>query len=74
MEGVIDDFFAFMIAGMETTAITMSILIWLLLKNPDVFQKVITEVKFPKPVLLYLFTGFCMYVYTLRTSFYCLSQ
>ena len=45
MESVIDDFFTFMIAGVETSAITLSTLIWLLIKNPDVFQKVKNEVK-----------------------------
>jgi cytochrome P450 len=45
MEDIIDDFFVFMVAGMETTAITMSILIWLLLKHPDISQKVVEEVK-----------------------------
>ena len=44
IDDIIDDFFAFMVAGMETTAITMSILIWLLLKHPDVSRKVVNEV------------------------------
>ena len=43
-EDIIDDFFVFMIAGMETTAITMTMLVWLLLKHPDVQQKAILEV------------------------------
>ena len=30
---------------METTAITMSITIWLLLKHPEISQKVVQEVK-----------------------------
>ena len=30
---------------METTAITMSITIWLLLKHPEISQKVVKEVK-----------------------------
>ena len=43
-EDVIDDFFVFMAAGMETTAITMTMLVWFLLKHPDVQQKAILEV------------------------------
>ena len=45
IEDIIDDFFVFVAAGMETTAITMSCLIWLLLKHPNIYQKVISEVK-----------------------------
>ena len=44
MDDIIDDFFVFMVAGMETTAITMSTLIWLLLKHPEISQKVVAEV------------------------------
>ena len=44
VEDIIDDFFVFLVAGMETTAITMSILIWLLLKNPKMAKKVVDEV------------------------------
>ena len=35
----------FIIAGMETTAITMSCVIWLLLKHPEISQKVVCEVR-----------------------------
>ena len=44
MEDLVDDFLVFMIGGMETTSITMSILMWLLLKNPEVAKKAIAEV------------------------------
>lgn len=44
MEDILDDFFVFLVAGMETTAITMSTLMWLLLKHPDISQKVVNEV------------------------------
>ncbi|XP_063674213.1 cholesterol 24-hydroxylase-like [Bolinopsis microptera] len=44
IEDICDDFFAFLVAGMETTAITMSITIWLLLKHPEISQKVVEEV------------------------------
>ena len=44
VEDIIDDFFVFLVAGMETTAITMSIMIWLLLKNPEMAKKVVDEV------------------------------
>ena len=44
MDDLVDDFLVFLIAGMETTAITMSIMIWFFLKNPDVARKAIDEV------------------------------
>ena len=44
IEDIIDDFFVFLIAGMETTAITMSIMIWLLMKHPEISKKVVDEV------------------------------
>ena len=44
IEDILDDFAVFLVAGMETTAITMSCMVWLLLKNPKIAQKVITEV------------------------------
>ena len=44
IEDILDDFAVFLVAGMETTAITMSCLVWLLLKHPDISQKVIAEV------------------------------
>ena len=45
MEDIIDDFFVFMVAGMETTAITMSVLVWILLKHPEISRKVVKEVR-----------------------------
>jgi cytochrome P450 len=45
IEDIIDDFFVFLVAGMETTAITMSCLMWLLLKHPEISKKVVAEVK-----------------------------
>merc|ERR1712060_162309 len=44
IEDILDDFFVFLVAGMETTAITMSCLMWLLLKHPEISQKVVNEV------------------------------
>ena len=44
VEDILDDFAVFLVAGMETTAITMSCMVWLLLKHPEIAQKVITEV------------------------------
>ena len=44
IEDILDDFAVFLVAGMETTAITMSCMVWLLLKHPEIAQKVIREV------------------------------
>jgi len=44
VDDVLDDFFAFLIAGMETTAITMAFFIFLMLKHPNIMSKVKAEV------------------------------
>lgn len=44
MDDLVDDFLVFLIAGMETTAITMSIMIWFFLKHPEIARKAIDEV------------------------------
>merc|ERR1712176_1650733 len=44
MDDLVDDFLVFLIAGMETTAITMSILIWYFMKCPEIARKAIQEV------------------------------
>ena len=43
-EDVLDDFFVFVVAGMETTAITMSLVIFYMLKHPDICARVQAEV------------------------------
>ena len=62
MEDIIDDFFVFMVAGMETTAITMSVLVWILLKHPEISRKVVKEVDkyfFLLPFFLYIIDSNC---------------
>ena len=44
MEDLVDDFLVFMIGGMETISITMSIMIWLFLKHPETAIKAMAEV------------------------------
>ena len=44
IEDVVDDFFVFLIAGMETTAITMSILLWYMLKDKETAKRLKDEV------------------------------
>lgn len=44
IEDLLDDFVVFLAAGMETTAITMSCLIWHILKHPEISQKIVAEV------------------------------
>ena len=44
VEDILDDFAVFLVAGMETTAITMSCMVWLLLKHPEIAEKAIKEV------------------------------
>jgi cytochrome P450 len=44
VEDVVDDFFVFVIAGTETTAIVMALVLFYMLKNPDIFAKVQAEV------------------------------
>ena len=68
MDDIIDDFFVFCVAGMETTAITMSILVWLLLKHPEISRKVVTE------VYSSLIQGFCEYIGSVCTCLRMLAQ
>ena len=44
IEDVLDDFLVFLIAAMETSAITVSFLIWQLLKDPELHKRVFGEV------------------------------
>ncbi|KAL5255582.1 hypothetical protein ACHWQZ_G010975 [Mnemiopsis leidyi] len=44
IEDVVDDFLVFLIAGMETTAITMSILLWYMLKDGEMAKRLKEEV------------------------------
>lgn len=43
-EDVIDDFFAFVLAGTETTAIVMALVLFFMIKNPKIAAKVKAEV------------------------------
>ncbi|XP_063695326.1 uncharacterized protein LOC134826760 [Bolinopsis microptera] len=45
IEDLLDDFFVFLIAGMETTAITMTCFIWEILKKPTITQDLKNEIK-----------------------------
>jgi len=45
IEDLLDDFFVFLIAGMETTAITMTCFIWEILKKPTITQNLKNEIK-----------------------------
>ena len=44
MEDTVDDFLTFFLAGMETTANSMSFVLWYLLKHEGVYQKLQLEV------------------------------
>ena len=44
IQDVVDDFFVFLIAGMETTAITMSTLLWYMLKDKEMARRLVDEV------------------------------
>ena len=51
VEDTVDDFFTFFLAGMETTANSMSFVLWYLLKHEEVYQKLQLEVFMKKQVL-----------------------
>ena len=44
IEDVVDDFFVFVLAGTETSAIVMALVLWYLMKNPEISAKVQAEV------------------------------
>ena len=44
VEDTVDDFLTFFLAGMETTANSMSFVLWYLLKHEGVYQKLQLEV------------------------------
>ena len=43
-DDVLDDFFAFVIAGMETTAIVLGFFIFHMIKHPEIYEKLQLEV------------------------------
>ncbi|XP_063681537.1 cholesterol 24-hydroxylase-like [Bolinopsis microptera] len=45
IEDVVDDFFVFVVAGTETSAIVMALVLWYLMKNPEISAKVQAEVE-----------------------------
>ena len=59
-EDVLDDFFVFVVAGMETTAIVMSLVIFYMLKNPEICAKVRYEVSYNNSAQL----NMIIYIYT----------
>ena len=44
MTDIMCDFLSFLSAGMETTAITMSVLMWHVVKNPEIYRQLKDEV------------------------------
>ena len=72
IEDIIDDFCTFLAAGAETTAITISCLIWLLLKHPEISQRVVCEVKAFKQCLI---QNHCDIIFQVDVvSYYCIFQ